>query len=364
MKKNHEQDVPARLVSRAAGGDGAEDRLAALMRAAEPLEGLSTAARDRVWRSLDHRESRPRSFAGLRWGLAAGVLLTSGVVIAAASAPRWWPMLKTQRRESAPTVPAPLPRAHREARATIPAAPVGEAPVGEAPIGEAPVGEAAIPVLEVAPPARSRAAVVARRAAESVSAPNTAVVTTPPDLAPPSLPAPAPHAIAAPPPPSALANETALLSAALTRLRQHRDAAGALAALDVYDARAPHGTLRREADGARVDALLMLGRDGEALVVLRTLSLQSRGRDQELLVVRGELAAAISCAASVEDFDRVLAEPSPAALVERALHGRATCLARMGDPAASRRDLREYLRRFPTGRFADEARRLSSENDL
>jgi hypothetical protein len=173
-----------------------------------------------------------------------------------------------------------------------------------------------------------------------------------------------PAKTAAPPTPSALANETALLSAALTRLRQHRDAAGALAALDVYDASAPHGTLRREADGARIDALLMLGRDADALAVLRTLRLQPRGRDQELRVVRGELAAPISCAAAVEDFDRVLVEAPPAPLAERALYGRAACLARLGDATAAQRDLREYLRRFPAGRFATEVRRLSEANDL
>jgi Flp pilus assembly protein TadD len=193
------------------------------------------------------------------------------------------------------------------------------------------------------------------------------VETTPPaplvEPAPRSEPA-APPAAAAPPTPSALANETALLSAALTRLRHDRDAAGALAALDVYDARAPHGTLRREANVARVDALLMLGRDADALAVLRTLPLQPRGREQELRVVRGELIAPSSCAAAVEDFDHVLTGAPPAPLVERALHGRATCLTKLGDLEGARRDSLEYLRRFPEGRFAAQARRLTGENDL
>jgi hypothetical protein len=166
------------------------------------------------------------------------------------------------------------------------------------------------------------------------------------------------------PAPSALASETALLGVALARLRQQRDAAGALAALDDYDARVPRGTLRREADGARVDALLMLGRDADALAVLRGLALQPRGRDLELRVVRGELAAASDCRSAVRDFERALAHDAPPALAERALHGRATCLARLGDDAAALRDQREYLRRFPEGRFAAEARRLSGENDL
>ena len=164
--------------------------------------------------------------------------------------------------------------------------------------------------------------------------------------------------------PSALSSETTLLTDALSHLRQQKDARGALAALDSYDARFPNGTLRREATGARVDALLMLERDEDALTVLRELTLQPRGRDQELRVIRGELAAKTSCASAVSDFDRVLAEAAPAALAERALHGRASCLERLGDGAAATRDLREYLRRFPDGRFAAETRRALSQSNL
>jgi hypothetical protein len=184
----------------------------------------------------------------------------------------------------------------------------------------------------------------------------------------PVAPPPAPVPVAAPAPvaasPSTLASETPLLGAALTHLRQERDATGALALLDAYDVRFPRGTMRREADGARVDALLLLGREGDALAVLRRLSLQPRGRDQELRVIRGELTAPSSCSAAVDDFDRVLADAPPPGLAERALHGRATCRARLGEDAAATRDFREYLRRFPEGPFAGEARRALGENNL
>jgi hypothetical protein len=345
---------PARLLSRTGGDGGVEDRLAALMRSGAPTEGLAPAARAHVWQRLDERERRTRPRATLRWSVALGVLLASGGVIAAMSAPRWWPKLLSPNVES-PPAPAPSPtrpRAHLEAPAA-------------APTIEAPTIEAAPPVqnVPVAPPIANRT--TPRRA----PAPTEAM----PELEPlPSAPeargprpearvAP-PEALATPPAPSALAAETALLAEALTRLRHRRDPAAALAALDAYDASAPRGTLRREADGARVDALIMLGRDADALAVLRTLALQPRGRDQELRVVRGELAAAADCAGAVDDFDRVLAEAPPARLVERALHGRATCLARLGDPEAARRDLIEYLRRFPEGRFAAEARRLVGDD--
>jgi TolA-binding protein len=172
--------------------------------------------------------------------------------------------------------------------------------------------------------------------------------------APPAAAAAAP---AAPPATSALAGETPLLGEALTRLRQQHDARGALATLDQYRARYPNGTLKREAEGARIDALLLLGRNAEALTELRALTLRPAGRDQELRVIRGELSAASDCGRAVVDFDQVLAEQAPAPFVERALHGRAACRLRLGNEAGAIHDLSEYLQRFPQGRFAAEARR-------
>lgn len=54
------------------------------------------------------------------------------------------------------------------------------------------------------------------------------------------------------------------------------------AVLDTYRARHADGWLRDEAARARVDALLVLGRDDEALGELRGLTLRPHGRDQEL----------------------------------------------------------------------------------
>jgi hypothetical protein len=352
-KSQQEPEQPARLVERRPEGDAPEARLAALVRAGLPAEGLGGAARDRVWQRLDRRARGGRSFASLRWSVAAGVLLTSGVVVGAVNARRWWPRLTGPRTETV----APAPRGKARA-ARLPAAP-SVAPAIAPPAAEASAATAGVPAPR--PPAA-----VASRAPRPLARLAPVETTAPAPLAEPAprIEPAAPPAAAAPPTPSALANETALLSAALTRLRHDRDAAGALAALDVYDARAPHGTLRREANVARVDALLMLGRDADALAVLRTLPLQPRGREQELRVVRGELIAPSSCAAAVEDFDHVLTGAPPAPLVERALHGRATCLTKLGDLEGARRDSLEYLRRFPEGRFAAQARRLTGENDL
>jgi hypothetical protein len=170
--------------------------------------------------------------------------------------------------------------------------------------------------------------------------------------------------VATPAPPTALSVESRLLGQAVARLRQQRDAAGALMALDRYRRQFPAGMLRHEADVARADALLILGRDRDALDVLQALHLQSQGRDQELRVIRGELSAATDCPHAVADFDRLLSETAPVTLIERALFGRAVCRARQGDTAGSARDLGEYLQRFPAGRFTAEARRSLRENNL
>jgi hypothetical protein len=346
MMKSPEE---SRWVSRPSGGDEPEDRVADLMRQGAPAEGLGAAARDRVWDRLDSEkgaERRERSAPPplrLRWGVALIVLMTSSAVVGGMTARRWWPALKAPRTDGPATrAPAPArPRAHAEHRAEAVAPPEVVPPAPQAP--EALAEALSAGALAAAPTASANA----RRWPAALATPQ-------PELpAPPEAPA-----LAAEAAPSALANETALLGVALARLRQQRDARGALAALDAYDARVPHGTLRREADAARVDALLMVGRDPDALALLQTLTLRSRGRDQELLVVRGELSAPISCQRSVADFDAVLAAAPPPALAERALQGRATCQARLGHKAAAMRDLAEYVRRFPKGWFAAEAQRL------
>ena len=406
---------PVRWTSRPAGRRDVEDRVAALVRASEEPDGLGAAAHARVWSRLAGTERHWRPLGALRWSVAASVLLASAGVVAGVTARKWWP---TSRGPA--LAPAELdgkaraPRLHRggtgrvaaatlpeEARPPIAEARVEAPPIAPPPSPAAPIDREAEPVRAGAPRARRPPAVPPiAEATDSAPAvapppvPGPALDAPAPALAHTATPAPAAAApaaatprptatstaaalpaltggataalVPAPParPPSALALETSGLGDALTLLRQRHDAVGALAALDAYDARFPRGTLHREATIARVDALLLLGKDDQALAALRTLALQPRGRDQELRVIRGELAAPSSCRAAVADFDRALTEAPPTPLVERALHGRAVCLARLGDAAAATRDFRDYLRRFPDGRFAAEARRGVGENDL
>jgi hypothetical protein len=373
-------------VSRDASRGAAEDRIAALLRTGVVEEGLGPAARARVWSRLHRPARRWRPLTGVRWIVAAVVLLASVGVFAGATARLWWPAVPSAApAPAAPRSKTRSPRHRRAGGSGLEEAPLdGEAradPAPPAPVAGAP---AAMPAEIQAAAARpkSEPAGVARapRGTREVAmaSPSDPIEPAPASPAAPSVVARAPRAaaggaassraaVAAPtvqPAASALALETPLLADALARLRQHRDAAGALAALEVYDARFPRGTLRGEADRTRVDALLMLGRDGDALEVLGRLTLRSQGRDQELRVIRGELAAATSCERAVADFNAVLAAAPAPALAERALHGRASCLARTGDASGAARDLREYLRRFPEGRFAAEARTALGQKDL
>jgi hypothetical protein len=325
----------ARWVSRPAGGDQAEDRLASMIRSADSPGGLGTVARARVWARLRRRPIARRPLRSLRWGVAIGLLLTSGVVLAAFSARRWL-------HAPAPIAPAAgpaTPRAgYRQAARIVNDSRAAEAPVAnDLPPAEAPVPEDVRPAPPVLP-ARATAAPHGLRARGRIAATADA----------------APRAADAA---SALSGETPLLGEALARLRQQHDARSALATLDQYRARYPEGVLRHEADRARVDALLLLGRNTEALAELSALSLRPVGRDQELQLIRGELSAVTDCARAAGDFDRILSAQAPTSLVERALQGRAACRLRLGDKAGARQDMSEYLRRFPEGRFAPEARR-------
>jgi hypothetical protein len=170
------------------------------------------------------------------------------------------------------------------------------------------------------------------------------------------LPAEAPRAA---PSESPIVAESRLLADALTLLRQRREPARALSALDEYERRFPKGTLAPEAAAARIDALLALGRRGEALDRLERLAIEGLPRAAELRVLRGELRAGHGeLVGAASDFSAVLGMPgAPSSVVERALYGRGSSRARLGDTAGARADLQGYLKRFPRGQFAGPAGR-------
>jgi len=155
---------------------------------------------------------------------------------------------------------------------------------------------------------------------------------------------------------SQLGRESELLTRALARLRGGGNPAAALDLLDEYRREFPHGALRLESDIARLDAFLALGRRNEALALLDQLPIDRIGRGPELRVVRAELRAREDAARAVRDFDAALAVALSPALAERALFGRAASRLRSGDSVGARADFSQYLQRYPSGRFAAEAR--------
>ena len=169
----------------------------------------------------------------------------------------------------------------------------------------------------------------------------------------PAAPTPlVPNSAPRPRPPSAspLAEEVEAIAEGLRKLRRERDPAGALAALDRYRARFPAGAMARESERLRVEALVALGRRRQALAHLEALGVEG---DLELRLARGELSMPGGCQRALEDFEAVVAA-APAALLERALHGRARCRRELGDAAGSARDLDACAARFPAGDCARE----------
>jgi hypothetical protein len=193
--------------------------------------------------------------------------------------------------------------------------------------------------------------------ARAPTGPRPGRVASKPAVAP-GRPVPVPQAAA---PASLLAEESRLLGAALHQLRQERDAAAALRTLDEYQGRFPSGSLLEEAQAARVDALLQLDRRAEALAVLDGARFQRLPRGGELRLLRGELrAAAGRCRQADGDFLAALDSRPTAQVTERALYGRASCRARLGDSEGGRQLLQQVLERFPGGRYAEPARRALS----
>jgi TolA-binding protein len=167
-------------------------------------------------------------------------------------------------------------------------------------------------------------------------------------------------ASAAPADSSALASESLALQAVLVKLRREHDAKGALTLLDQSQPLFARGALAQEAQVARVDALLALGRQSEALTILNQLPLAHIGRGGELRLLRAELRAKDDCGLALADFDVLVKHALSPALAERAIYGRAACEVRVGDNSDAQRDFRNYLTRFPQGRFADSAQRQLS----
>ncbi len=176
----------------------------------------------------------------------------------------------------------------------------------------------------------------------------------------------APAPIVADPEPrdDSLAGEAQLLSKALAALSEGQPTR-ALATLALYQERYPHGSMGYEAALAQVKAEMANNQVAPALAALeRAMAMpgfEGLPRSSELTLMRAELLAQSQrCAEALPTFDRLAGDARSgeldSSLVERALYGRASCLASEGDAAGSRASLQDYLRSFPNGKFAQAAR--------
>lgn len=266
--------------------------------------------------------------------------------------------------ESRVTSPAPRePKRGRmlalERPSSLERQPARPDPAGRA-LPQAPVASTAVPErpVPVVPPSRSGAP--AAWVGDLAIAPPTFVARVDSPARPDAVSRSVPSRRAREPvsaPPGDLAAETRLVRGAIERMRTRGDALGALANLDQHRSQFPNGLLRTDAEMVRVEALLALGRDTEALLALERQDVGSLPRAVELQLARGELRANRDCRAAIGDFDHVWGQNASSEIAERALRGRAICRLRLGQQEAAEADLRAYLERFPNGKLAAEARR-------
>jgi hypothetical protein len=236
----------------------------------------------------------------------------------------------TSRPSAEPTPSGPEPFA----RATPPSArpiamPELEPPSVPAPDALAPplpwgARAATVPPIEVLPPASTRERIPVATTGEPPSenpgghpqsSTRTLALREPREIAPRSAPP--------------RENAAAYLSEAIRALRTEHAPTRALAELDRHQSALEQGALAHEALIVRVEALLVLRRDVEALRILDLTTLGNVAAQRPLLVTRGELRAAHGrCAEALEDFALVLAKSRSAD--PRAQQGQADCLRRLG----------------------------------
>jgi hypothetical protein len=318
-----------RWVDRSPGGDALEEHAAALFRRVDvpvPFTPPDPPA-----------SGAPASGAGggAGSGLARLVRLRPLALVTAAGSVVGVALLALSSGEP-PRRPAPA------APATPAAAPAMPQPIAAAPLP---------------PPAESENTALSVRRPELARSRRLSVRAAVPERRREPPPAPPPPPAPAAPVPAAGPDEAALLEGALVQLRQQRDGAGALAALDEHRRLFPDGAYAREAALARVDALLVLRRTREALSALEALSLNTSGREGELRLIRAELRAQADCRRGLEDFIALQDAVLPDQLTERALYGQVVCQQRLGQRDQLERAGRAYLSAFPSGRFAGDVRR-------
>ena len=362
MKKNPGDRV-SRLRDRPPGGPDLEDHAAALLREAaaghEPSELQMARIEQGIWAHSAHH-ARPSLV--LRMALAVLCLVAGAATVKAYELARragWLDRIygaglpPSEPARSQPSKRPVRTVATAPSRLASPLAPVAQEPV--ALLGPAPETK----TVSSEPPRRQARASRHVAIAEIPAYGSATTTEERKQFGSTSMPLPADRSPDGPSPSVASTSpseEIHALDQAIGLLRRDHNAKAALAALDTYLGRYPHGVLYHEARLARLDALLLLQRTDEALAALETLPLDSGRRSTELQVVRAELRARTNCARAEEDYSASLTHSPDAVLLERILYGRGACRTKLGNESGAAEDLRRYLERFPNGAHVSWAR--------
>ena len=359
---------------RTSAPDRQPDGLAAFLSAAKPLNRLTPEQGRKIQaRVLETLVGKPSSGFRWRWSTALaaiGLVLFGGAAAAAAARYGLLPWARVERTQDHGETEKARGSAHDRTRARKPEAvapavaptPVDPASPVREPSSQADEPARAAPVTgrrtsgpavkgEPTLPTRSMArADPAARPASAASKP----AFTPTPLTKPSTAEPATE------PRPVMVDEQAVLSEALRRLRQERDAAGSLALLDQLEISHPQSDLALERSNLQVEALLTLGREKQALARLDGMALDALPRSGERYLVRGELRARCQrWPEARDDFEHALSNGAGTPIWhERALWGRGVARIKTGDRAGGEADLKRYLTSYPSGRHAAEAERM------
>ena len=320
-----------------APGSGDEDTAGALLRSAlrpSPIGDRRLAEiRERLRSGSRHRvHARPPRSRFRQVAVAAGLVLLGGALSVSALEL----LHRASERTAKSVAPKVLPQSTPAWRSTA------EAPKTPEPLSPATPEASAAPVPESAAPELPSTRTIAVRQPSRSQRIDQARAA--PAIAPPLAS-------------SALAQESRLLASAIATLRRDGEPEQALAILDQHRAEFGSGALAQEANATRIEALLRLGRNRQALALLDAQTLSTRGVAGEMLVARAELRADQGRHAdALRDFDQLLFGRGHAdSVTERARYGRANCRAKSGDWDGARADFQQYLSEFPQGRFAERA---------
>lgn len=147
----------------------------------------------------------------------------------------------------------------------------------------------------------------------------------------------------------------------LSRLRMTHlgDAPGALAALRSYEAEYPHGPLSQEVELSAIE-LTLASQDLDEALAQMSRYLTEHGQSErapQISFLRGNvLRERGDCEHAIKAYRRAAVRPSTGLVADDGMYFTAFCEQQLGRGTAAADTLRAYLRRFPDGRHAAEAR--------